>query len=58
MGLADTTSGIKVLREGAKKANPFTIAIVANPALETPWKSGTFVVDSVMTAPADFYTCA
>jgi hypothetical protein len=48
----------KVLRKGAKKPNPFTIVIVANPALETPWKSGTFAVDPVTTNQPAFNACA
>src|SRR4029450_5451123 len=36
------------------KADPYTIAIVSNPALETPINAGTFIVDPVMTAPAAF----
>lgn len=48
----------KVLRKGAKKSNPFTIVIVANPALEAPWKSGTFVVDPITSDQAAFNVCA
>src|SRR5438445_3891970 len=48
----------KVLRAGAKKMNPFTIVIVANPALETPWNSGTFVVDPVTSNQSAFDACA
>ena len=48
----------RVLSPGAAKADPFTIVIVANPALEAPWKSGTFVADPVMGKPAAFNKCA
>ena len=48
----------KVLRKGARKPNPFTIVIVANPVLETPWKSGTFVVDPITANQAAFNACA
>jgi hypothetical protein len=37
-----------VVRAGAAKQNPFTICVVANPALEAPWKSGQFVVDPII----------
>ena len=37
-----------VLRPGAAKANPLTICIVANPALETPWNSGNVVQDPII----------
>lgn len=37
-----------VLRPGAAKANPFTICIVANPALEIPWNSGNVVQDPII----------
>jgi hypothetical protein len=48
----------KVLRKGAKKPDPFTIVIVANPALETPWKSGVFVVDPITSNQPAFNACA
>ena len=39
---------VTILRPGdTRKPYPFTIAILANPALETPWNSGKFVVDPV-----------
>ncbi len=47
-----------VLRAGADKPNPFTIVIVANPALETPWKSATFAVDPITANQAAFNACA
>lgn len=46
---------IEVVRAGeASKAHPFTICIVANPALEVPWKSGSFAPDPIAGAPAAF----
>lgn len=40
---------IAPLRNGdVSKADPFTICIAANPALEAPWESGAFVVDPIM----------
>jgi hypothetical protein len=36
-----------VVRAGATKTEPFTVLIVANPALEAPWKSGMFVADPI-----------
>ncbi|MGH7174555.1 MAG: hypothetical protein ACRELF_17750 [Gemmataceae bacterium] len=47
----------KVLRKGTKKPNPFTIVLVANPALETPWKSGTFAADPMTANQAAFDAC-
>jgi hypothetical protein len=37
-----------VMRPGAAKDNPFTVCIVANPALEAPWNSGTVVADPII----------
>src|SRR4051812_39418340 len=48
----------RVLRKGAKKPDPFTIVIVANPALESPWRSGTFVADPVTSNQTAFNACA
>jgi hypothetical protein len=47
---------VKVLRPGdeARKSDPFTIVLVANPALEAPWKSGAFIVDPVMSNEPSF----
>ncbi|GAA0750356.1 hypothetical protein LRH25_20270 [Ideonella azotifigens] len=40
-----------VIRAGTPgKSNPFTILVVANPALEAPWNSNTFVADPIATA--------
>ena len=44
----------KVVRAGAPKPNPFTVAIVANPALEAPWNSGAFIVDPIIGQLAAF----
>jgi hypothetical protein len=39
---------IRVIRQGdTTKPNPFTICIVANPALEAPWHSGQFIIDPI-----------
>lgn len=40
------------------KTNPFTVVIVSNPALEAPWKSGTFVIDPITSMLAAFNTAA
>lgn len=45
---------VDVIRVGATKPNPFTIAVVANPALERYWNGGTFVVDPILARKADF----
>ncbi|WP_180539613.1 hypothetical protein [Nevskia soli] len=46
-----------ILRQaGASKKDPFTICILANPALEAPWNSGTFVADPIMGNKAGFYS--
>ncbi len=50
---------IRVLRPGdATKLNPFTIFIIANPALETPWNSGAFDIDPIMGNQPAFDACA
>jgi hypothetical protein len=50
---------ITVLRQGdTTKSDPFTIIIVANPALEAPWKSGKFVIDPIMSRQAAFDSSA
>jgi len=48
----------KVMRVGATKPNPFTICIVANPALEAPWKSGIVIPDPIMGQLAAFQAAA
>jgi hypothetical protein len=46
---------VRVIRPGdSSKANPFTICVVSNPALEAPWRSGTFIIDPVTLARPDF----
>jgi hypothetical protein len=37
-----------VVRAGPSKPHPFTICVVANPALEAPWKSGQFIIDPII----------
>ena len=43
-------------RAGASKRDPFTICIIANPALEAPWNSGIFIADPIMGNKAGFYS--
>jgi hypothetical protein len=38
-----------IRRAGAAKPDPFTIVVVANPALETPWRSGMFAADPILS---------
>jgi hypothetical protein len=38
----------QVMRAGATTPHPFTIGLVANPALEAPWNSGTLVPDPII----------
>ncbi len=46
---------VRVVREGDRsKAHPFTICIIANPALEAPWKSGRYVSDPILGNRAEF----
>lgn len=53
--LVTQTPVVRVIMPGdTSKENPFTICIVANPALEAPWKSGHFVRDPINEAQADF----
>src|SRR6185503_9482969 len=48
----------KTIRSGdTSKQDPFTIIVVSNPALEAPWKSGTFVIDPITSAQAAFDAC-
>jgi hypothetical protein len=54
-----TNAEIAVLRPGdTSKTTPFTIAIIANPALVRLKGSGTFVVDPVIATKANFVACA
>jgi hypothetical protein len=48
---------ITVLPGDAGKPNPFTILIVANPALEAPWSSGTVIRDRIVSKKAEFDAC-
>lgn len=48
----------RVWRTGAKKPHPFTVLIVANPALEAPWRSGNFVVAPITGSRPAFDACA
>jgi hypothetical protein len=43
-----------VVRPGAAKPNPFTVCIVANPAVEAPWNSSTFFADPILGQLAAF----
>ena len=46
---------ITTIRPGdTTKTNPFTVVIVSNPALETPWKSGNFVIDPITSMQVAF----
>ena len=48
---------VKIIQPGTiGKPNPFTVCIVANPALESPWSGGTFISDAMPTQPAIFDT--
>jgi len=55
MGSSQTQ--IVVRRPGAAKRDPFTIVIVANPALEAPLDSGNFVSDPILLDPTGFADC-
>jgi len=50
---------VKILRpgDGSTKPNPFTIVILANPALEAPWNAGTFLVDPITANEPAFDLC-
>jgi len=50
-------TAVEVVRSGEPKREPFTIAIVANPALEAPWSSGQFVADPIMGRRSAFQAC-
>ena len=48
----------EILRSGdTSKSNPYTILLIANPALETPWNSSTFMVDPIMSDQVGFDSC-
>jgi len=45
-----TEPTISILRPGdTSKDDPFTICIIANPALEAPWQTGQFILDPIST---------
>lgn len=49
---------IDTIEPGATgSAHPFTVVIIANIALETPWTSGTVVADGVLTNRTTFDRC-
>src|SRR5258708_3028711 len=48
----------KAIRAGAAKPNPFTICIIANPALEAPWQSGIFIADPIIAKPQAVFDAA
>jgi hypothetical protein len=46
---------VQVLRPGdTATPTPYTVCIIANPALEAPWRSGQFVPDPIAKNPAAF----
>jgi hypothetical protein len=46
---------MQVIRTGnAGKPDPYTIVFVANPAIEAPAGTGSFVVDPICASKADF----
>lgn len=48
---------IRVIRPGnTSKTNPFTVCVVANPALEAPWRTGQFMVDPIASQQNIFNT--
>lgn len=49
------THSVRIVRPGdISKNDPFTICVVANPALEAPLRSGQFIVDPITGARAEF----
>lgn len=57
-GLPEPRENLFVLAEGdVKTQTPYTILFVANPALEAPWQSGTFVRDPVLDDKAAYDEC-
>jgi hypothetical protein len=49
---------VQVLQTGdMSKTDPFTIIFVANPAVEAPWNSGTFMTDPIMSDQQAFDDC-
>lgn len=49
---------ITVMRQGIQKLHPFTIVIVANPVLENPLGSSSFIPDAIMNDQPSFNSCA
>jgi hypothetical protein len=46
---------VRVVREGdTSRSNPFTICVIANPALEAPWKSGQYKAHPILGNRAAF----
>jgi hypothetical protein len=52
-----TAPQVQVRAVGAAKPNPYTIVIVANPAVETPADSQYFQPDPILSNPAQFEAC-
>jgi hypothetical protein len=57
MSTASPGPGITVIQQGDAKPDPFTILIIANPALETPYQSGAFAVDPIAADRSAFDAC-
>lgn len=57
--MADEQVSIAVIKDGnTAKPDPFTVCIIANPALEAPWGSGQFLPDQIVGARGAFDSCA
>jgi len=55
---ARTDPIVTVVRPGdTTKTNPFTIVVLSNPCLETPWRSGVFAVDPITSDQPAFEGC-
>src|SRR5207248_352858 len=53
-----TKGDLKEIRPGdTNKADPFTIVVISNPALEAPWKSGNFLIDPITSDQPGFDGC-
>lgn len=51
----DSEPVIEMIRPGdTSTAHPFTICVIANPALEAPWKGGQFIRDPIVLHKPDF----
>ena len=55
--MSNFPSPIVVRLGDSGKANPFTVLVVANPALEAPWNSGAFYVDPITSNRSGFDAC-